>query len=242
MATIRCPHCQTQNDENNIGFPLCAQCHEDLMRCDDCVSFEGSACRHPQMHDRYTPDGEFAKKCPAFQSRYEERKSQWITVIPAPIWISFSLLLVVLGLSLLAWGIDPAGRYFFGNRLQVELTMPEQVVVNKPFQVIMRLANPLEQPSTHVYIEIGEEFLTAAIAGTPTPRPERIVHIRPQNRLMFGYDPLPPRGLQQFSLPFTVVRRGDIPLVVRIYSPISHLCKEIRTSVLAQDMPVSRKR
>lgn len=237
MATLRCPQCGMLNDTDDIGFPRCGQCHEDLVRCGDCKSFEGDACTHPQMHEHYTPDGDAAKTCPAFHSRYEERESRFVTDIPAPIWVALSLLLVLLGLALLAWGIDPAGRYFFGNRLQLALAVPKQVTVNKPFSVILRLANPLDQPSTHIYVEIGEEFLANANAGTPSPHPERIIHVRSQNRLLFGYDPLPPVEQRQYSLPFTIVRRGNIPLVIRLYSPISHLCQEVRTTIVAMDAP-----
>ena len=242
MVTIRCPQCGMQNHPDDIGFPRCGQCHEDLVRCPDCKSFEEQRCAHPQMQARFTADGEAAKTCPAFASRYAERDSRFIANLPAPLWVSFSLLLVILGLSLLAWGIDPAGRYFFGDRLQLSLAVPAKVPVNTPFQVRLRVTNPLDQPSTRLYIEIGEEFLANATAGEPTPRPEHIVRLRSQHRELLGYDPLPADGQRDFLLPFMLLQQRNTPLVVRLYSPINHLCKEVHTTIAAQELPATGNR
>ena len=113
--------------------------------------------------------------------------------------------------------------------------MPQQVIVNSPFLVTMRITNPIRQPSTRIYIEIGEEFLEGALPGMPTPPPQRITHT--DNRLLLEYPPLPPGANMLLQLPFIQQRAGITTFVTRVYAPSNHLRKEVRESILAQTAP-----
>lgn len=231
VATIRCPHCGMLNHSDDIGFPLCGQCHEDLVRCGDCRHFQAGTCTHARERARFTPDQEAAKSCPAYHSRHQERDARLFTKLPAPLWV-VSLLLIILGvLASLMWFIDPYGRYFFGNPLGLSIQVPRQVALQQPFQITIRITNELNVRSTPIYVEIGEEYLQAAALEMPYPQPRRIM--RSPERLLLEYPPLNAKAVLPLRLSFVPTRPGVSFFVARIYAPSSHLSYEERVPISA---------
>lgn len=222
VSPIRCPECGLVNHPDDVMFPHCGQCHELLVRCSSCRHHEGSGCRHPRAYVRYTADGDAAKTCPEFHARTEVRSSRMLALLPAPLWVSALLFLILACVMLAAWFIDPLGRYFHGNPLRVETAIPREVVAGEPFTVTMRLTNLLDRPSTHIYVEIDDSFLRSVNwANQPSPHPSHIAHQR--HKLILEYEPLPPGG--QCLLEYPLIPRGDeiAPFSARVYSPSNQL-------------------
>lgn len=203
------------------------------MRCPACRHFEAGECHHPHEAMRYTPDGEAAKNCPTFRSRNEVRDSRMHWNVPAPVWVSALLLLVMVALGVAAWFIDPAGRYLYGNPLRLETVVPAQVTVGQPFTVTMRITNLLDRESTHIYIEIGDKFLANAMPAMPAPEPLRIGHYK--SRLLLEYDPLQAGGQSIIQLPFTPIHKGNAPFVAKVYAPSNQLRHIVNVPIVMKD-------
>ena len=220
------------NHADDLSYPRCGQCHEDLVRCNDCRHHEGGACVHPRSQVHFTPDGEAAKSCPTFRSRHEARDSRIFTNLPAPLWVVALLMLVVGSLAVSIWFIDPFGRYFGGgNPLDLETQVPTQVVVNQEFTVTMRIRNLLNERSTPIYIEIPQEYMDVATPAMPLPRPRRITQSR--ERVVFEYAPLEAQAEYPLQLRFIQHKLGNATFVTRVYAPSSHLFREVRASISA---------
>jgi len=231
MQTIRCPQCGLTNYPDDITYPRCGQCHEDLLRCTSCRHHEASGCHHARGQALYTPDQEAAKKCSDFRSRYEVRRPRMLWTIPAPVWVSMLLLAVIIGLGAAAWFIDPIGRYLHGNPIWPETVVPKQVTVGEPFYVTMRVRNLLNQTSTRIYIEIDKQFLAMADPIMPLPQPSPEYISRDSNRLVLQYQPLPAYGEMRLRLPFVPRASGTAPFIARIYAPSNQLRQEVSVPI-----------
>jgi len=227
VSSIVCPQCGMTNHPDDITYPRCNQCNEDLVRCPACRHFEAGGCHHPREAARYTPDGEAAKSCPSFRSRNELHDSSMQWNVPAPVWVSTLLLVILVGLCIAAWFIDPTGRYFRGNPLRLETMVPSQVMLGQQFYIKMRITNLMDRNSTRLYVEVGDEFLANALPGMPAPTPARIS--RTKNHLLLEYDPLPKYGWMTVLLPFTPMHKGAVPFTAKIYAPSNQLRQIVNT-------------
>jgi hypothetical protein len=213
------------NHADDLGYPRCGYCHEDLVRCSACRHYEDGGCHHARAYTNFTPDLEAAKTCPAFRSRNEVHAPHILANVPAPAWVSLFLLLVIVGLAGAAWFIDPLGRYFLGNPLRLDTTIPAQVTIGQPFVVNMTVTNLLDRVSTHFYLEIGKEILAIADPGMPDPPPAHISRFR--DRLLHEYDPLPAGKAVKLNLPFIPRERGTATFSAKVYAPINQLRNEV---------------
>ena len=222
MYPIRCPECGLINHYDDVTFPLCGQCQTDLLRCACCRHHEGSGCSHPRAYVRYTEDGQAAKDCPDFHSRQEVRGSRLMARLPAPLWVSLLLGLILLGLLASSLFIDPRARYFVGSPLQVEMAIPSRTVVGRPFTITMRVTNLLaNQPSSRYYLVLNDDFFRIVQWDAPPPSAERMEASR--NRLFFEYEPLPPGGQRILQFSFRPRLGGVAPFNAQIYSPSNQL-------------------
>lgn len=194
------------------------------MRCTACRQFRHGTCQHPEALRHYANDPETARTCAFFRSQHEVAPPRLRWTIPAPVWVSLLLLLVMTGLMGAVWTIDP--RYFLGNPLRLERAVPTQATVGVPFTVTLRVTNLLHQTSTPFLVEISQDFLATADPAMPLPPPARINRYR--DRLVFAYPPLPADGQRTLRLPFTPHRAGKTFFVARIYAPSNQLRHEIR--------------
>ena len=234
---IRCPQCGMINRPDDIGYPRCGNCHEDLVRCAGCRHHKDADCRHVHGLAHFRPDGDGANECPQFRSRHEVREPHMLLTIPAPVWVSGMLAVLVLVLLAAAWFVDPAGRYFIGNPLRLETSVPAQVVPGEPFAITMRVQNLADRASTRIYLEIGEEFLARAAYRQPMPAPRRISSYR--GRLLFEYDPLPAHGQQELVLPFTLRDDRTEPTIfqARVYAPMNQLRYPVQVPIVVGERP-----
>lgn len=226
------------NHPDDISYPRCSQCHEDLVRCPACRHYEAGECHHPREAERYTPDGDAAKDCPSFRSRNEVRDIRMQWDVPAPVWVSSLLLVILLSLAVAAWFIDPALRYFRGNPLYLKHNVPPEVAVGQMFNIKMFITNPMNTTSTRYYIEIGEKFMAGVMPGVPMPEPLSVGHYR--NRLVLEYDPLPSNSSQLVLLPFKALKKGTLSFSARIYAPRNQLVQIVEaTAVQVKDPGVA---
>ncbi|HEX2951119.1 MAG TPA: hypothetical protein VHV83_16365 [Armatimonadota bacterium] len=230
MFPIRCPECGQINFNDDLSYPHCSQCHEDLARCTYCRHHEGNGCKHPKAYSRFTPDGDAAKNCPEFRSRGEIRGSQLMAKLPAPLWVSALVLVILLSLTAATWFVDPAERYFLGNPLRVETAIPQEVLAGEPFQVTMRVTNLLNRPSSRIYVEIDNRFLSAVDWEMPQPQPERIDS--DHNRLLLEYDSLPPNGQRTLLFTFTPRQASITPFTAKIFAPSNRLRHTMKIPIL----------
>jgi len=218
------------NHPDDIGFPNCGQCHEDLIRCTSCRHAEAASCRHPHGRTRFAAFApENATRCPHFRARTEERQPSWRITVPAPVWVSAMMLLILVMLGSAIWFIDPTGRVLHGNPLRLETTVPRQVIAGQPFNITMRFTNILPQVSTRIFVEVSGGFLSVAEPGMPTPPPVR--YSRTGDRLVFEYQPLPSGGQRVVQLPFVARNTGTAPFVARVYAPENQLRQEVRVPI-----------
>jgi len=223
------------NHDDDIGYPYCGQCHEDLVRCSDCRHFQANACTHPREQARFTPDLGAARSCPAFQSRYRERDDRLFTKLPAPVWLVSLLLFILLMLSATIVFLDPSYRYFRGTQLMVSLVpVPENppVQLNQPLDVTLRIFNLMNVRSTPLFIEIKEQDLLAAQFVTATPNPVRITRV-PGQLLRLEYAPIGPRAERPVKLTIVPTRPGVSDFAVSVYSQRSHKAIQVGTRIRA---------
>jgi len=156
------------------------------------------------------------------------------------------MLLILLGLAIAGWFIDPAMRYFHGNPLHLETAVPSQAPLGRTFFISMRITNEMNITSTRFYIVIGEQFMANVIAGTPSPEPRSRAHYnigRYRNRLVLEYDSLPGLSSVNIKLPFTPAKKGTLAFNARIYAPMNQLVQEVRSmSIQVKDAGLTIKR
>ncbi|MHB0936035.1 MAG: hypothetical protein ACYDCO_04190 [Armatimonadota bacterium] len=199
------------------------------MRCSYCRHYEGGACAHPRAHVHFAPDLEAAKSCPAFRSQFEVRDSRLLAQLPAPLWVVFLLTLIVGSLTAAAWFIDPYGRYFFGNPLDLRADVPAMVTVGKPFTVTLRITNLLDKArSTPVYIEvIGNEYQLVSASSQPRKITYNSEHF------VLEYPPLDSGAMQSIRLQMVQRKLGGARFIARVYAPANHQSHEVNTEIFA---------
>lgn len=187
---------------------------------------------HPRAHLNFTPDLEAAKTCPVFRSRFDARDARILAQLPAPLWVVFLLTLIVGSLTAAAWFIDPNGRYFFGNPLDLQANVPSVVTVNEPFTVTLRITNLLDTTrSTPIYIEIGKEYVAAALAGQVSPSPRKVTFS--SDHYVLEYPPLGRGAVLPVHLQFIQHKLGEARFAARVYAPSNHLSHEVNTTIFA---------
>ena len=230
MNPIRCPECGLINYRDDVTFPHCGQCQEDLLHCDSCRHLQAGQCTHTRGKARYTPDGDAAKLCSVFSSSHELRGSRLMTMLPAPLWVSLLLFLILASLAIASWFIDPMRLYFRGSPLQVETAVPQEVTPGQSFVVTMRVTNLLSRPSTPYFLEISADFLQTVDWESSMP-PASHVNAYHQ-RLFLEYEPLPPGGYRTMQLSFTP-RQGEIaPFTAKLYAPSNQLRHTISAPIV----------
>jgi hypothetical protein len=222
VRVIRCPICGRDNTEADEGFPLCSNCHTDLVVCEHCVSFENGHCTHPREYVHWTPDGNGAKECPAFHSHFARAPQHWRRTVPAPVWVTGLLLLVVITFLLASLFIDREGRYFQGEKINLETVVPARARAGERCYVVMRIANPLDRTSTHLYIEVQDP---TDLVGVPDPVPDRTY--RDAERVFMEYAPLAPGGWITVKIPFLPRDPGVINVMARLYAPRTQFRQEV---------------
>ncbi|MHB9026752.1 MAG: hypothetical protein ACYC7E_21685 [Armatimonadota bacterium] len=230
MLTVRCPQCGTKNNQDDIGFPLCSQCQADLVLCASCRHVEGTGCGHPVARARYSGDPNDAKGCPEFRSAHEERRPRMLWQVPAPVWVSFLLLTLLLAIFGASLFIDPAGSYLRGNPLRLETVAPAQVRQGEVDVVKLRVTNLLNRPSTRIYILVDKEFLAEADLVEPQPKPERVNPDR--NRFVLEYPPVPARRSMLIKIGFIPRRSGSVTFSAKVYAPSHQLRHAVTVPIL----------
>lgn len=173
----------------------------------------------------YTADGQAAKACPEFHSHQEQRAPRLLSSLPAPLWVSLFISMILLALLLATLFIDQKGRYFFGSPLQVDTAIPAHAIVGHPFTITMRVTNLLtDQPSSRYYLVISDEFFRIMQWDAPPPRAERLDVSH--HRLFFEYEPLPPSGQRTLQFSFIPRLGGTAPFIAQIYSPSNQLLRD----------------
>jgi len=230
VQAIRCPQCGLINHTDDITFPRCGQCQEDLVRCTACEYLQGNVCTLPAGKAHFTADMNGAKFCPKFSSRYVVHGPRLFWHIPAPVWVSGLLLLIMLSLALGSWFIDPLWRIFRGNPLTLQVLIPEQVTLGKSAIVSLRVINRVNRASTRITLEIGDEFRQAVQLGNPAPPPSHIGVFN--HHLLLEYDPLPAQGQLVVELPFVPRMTGAPRFGVRAYAPSNQLQQEVVAPII----------
>ena len=222
MYPIRCPECGLINHYDDVTFPLCGQCQTDLLRCACCRHHVGSGCAHPRAYLRYTEDGQAAKDCPDFHSRQEVRGSRLMARLPAPLWVSLLLGLILFALLASSLFIDPKARYFVGSPLRVEEAIPASTMVGRPFTITCGSPTCWRTSSaSRYYLVMNEDFFRIVRWEAPPPGVEHMQVSR--NRLFFSYEPLPPSGQRTLQFSFRPRLGGMAHFNAQIYSPSNQL-------------------
>jgi len=221
------------NHADDLSYPRCGQCHEDLVRCPFCRHYEEGACAHPRARAQYTPDGEAAKQCAAYRSRHETNDPRILHNLPAPLWVLSLLALVVGMLTTAICFVDPSGWYFFGvgKSLKLEMQVPTRVIHHQEFYVTLHITNYFPGRSTPIYLEIPREYLSAATPGMPTPRPREF--IQNKDHAIFTYAPLEEGEERAILLPLVQNQLGEAMFHARIYAPRNHLFQEVKMPIVA---------
>jgi hypothetical protein len=220
LSAIRCPRCGTVNHADDIGYPHCGQCHEDLVRCTVCRRHDGETCTDRRARAWYVPGGEAAKRCSHFVARHAVMDARWTRSLPAPLWVGALMALILVTLIGAALFIDPAARYFRGNPMEFKVAIAggQDFREGEPFLATMQVANLIDQPSTRVFIEVDERAMRA---GALVPEPDRLT--RHGNKLVLEYAPLPPRGRMILQMQLIPRRPGPAAFSTRLYAPRNHL-------------------
>ena len=152
--------------------------------------------------------------------------------VPAPIWVSLLIVFILAGMALAAFFIDSSNRYLYGNPLRVETAIPKHVLAGQPFVVAMRISNPIDRPSSHIYIDVDKSFLSVVDWVMPLPKPLRID--RSRNRLIIEYEPISPQGDRIIQFSFIARHSGYIPFKADIYAPSNQLRQTVTAPIIVE--------
>jgi hypothetical protein len=204
---------------DNVRFPRCAECNEDLRQCASCRHYEAMACHDPVGARLFSLDTNAAMDCPSFASNYAV--SGWLRSLPAPGWVALSLLLLLVCVTAFIYFIEPDMQLVAGNeKLHMMVSVESLATVGRQCRMNILMRNEGRRASSRYFIVLDGSLLSVVDTNMPLPVPKSITQDEISNRLVMEYKPIAPHGWTVVRLYFTPRRQpGDYRLHVSLYSP-----------------------
>ncbi len=219
VFSIKCPQCGLVNEPDDVNFPQCGGCGEELVACAACRHYVDLACDDARGAALFSPDRNSAPRCPAFHSRYEVRGSRWLRALPAPAWVAATLLIVLLGTTALIWILSPDGQLWSGReQLKMEVAMPAQMQLGVPATVEVTVRNAAGQMGSRWYLELTGSLCSNTLAEMSMPMPEPASITRDREGKTFQLEYPPVKDWKKIRLFFRPKRAGEQTLVIKLYT------------------------
>ena len=218
---LRCPQCGAQNREDSLDFPICHQCHEELVKCRQCRHFglsrDGAAgCQHPSIGRQFTVTANTPPPCGHFTARrHYLARGQPLAQIHRAVWALAAVVIMgmmVVGASILVSRMEPGET----ESLRLLVEGPGPVQVGQGFCVNCLVHNQSGQTSQPVYLALPAEIAARFDITGISPRPLPILE-RGGDRY-FGFPPIPARGWLDVRLDMSGTRQGEFRLRPRIFA------------------------
>ncbi len=219
MFPIKCPQCGLVNEPDDVSFPRCGGCSEELVECAACRHYVDMACDDANGARLFSPDRNVAPRCGAFRSRYEVRGSRWLRSLPAPAWVACTLLFVLIGLTALIWLIDPDGQLWSGReRLTIHVTMPAEMKLGVQNTVEIMVRNPAKRRGARWYLELEGSLCSNTLAEMSMPMPEPTSIARDNKGKSYQLEYPPVKDWKKIRLFFRPKRTGEQTLEVKFFT------------------------
>lgn len=219
MFPIKCPQCGLVNEPDDVSFPRCSGCNEELVACASCRHYVDMHCEDPAGERLFSPDRNVAQKCPSFHSRDEVRGSRWLRALPAPVWVAITLLLLVIGITAVIWVIDPDGQLWSGReQLSIDVTVPAQMQLGVLNTVEILIKNPTHNRVSRWYLELDGSLCSNTAAEMSMPLPEPTTLKRNSEGTNYQLEFPPVKDWKQVRLYFRPKRLGEQTLIIKLYT------------------------
>jgi len=179
---LRCPQCGAENRDDSLDFPLCHQCHEQLVACRQCRHFGQRAagapgCLHPTLGRQFRVTPYTAPPCGHFSPRPRSLAiSTPLSQMHRAIWALAALLLLgsmLFAASALVSRVQPTDEVY----LDLMAETPGPLAVGDRFCVNLLIHNQSDRASTPLTVvlpyELVQGFQITAISPTPTGEQDR---------------------------------------------------------------------
>ena len=223
MQRIPCPICKRENIIEPGKISNCAVCDVDLVLCKYCIFLNNNeSCGHAKGDQYYLPNGEGAKNCSYYESRYKREPTLW-EKIPAHVWVAISIALAFILLTIVAYSIDPEMRHFRGNELQVNIEVIDNLTTGNKKALYINVINPLQIKSTDITLQISGDFISNVLIGQPVITnipgvfPKKIQKY--ENKLTITLDPLAPDSNYIIIIPYNPNYIGEKNLHIQVFAP-----------------------
>ena len=210
---LRCPQCGALNRDDSLDFPLCHQCHEELVKCRQCRHFslaaERPGCEHPTYRSQVNVTATSLPPCGHFAPRPEY-------LPPArPLSQMHRAILVLLAVALLAAVLTAASvlvSQVDGAPDSFDLVVdgPGPVAAGSDFCLSFLVHNQSNDQSEPIALVLPANLLDNFAITAVTPRPDKVVAQAGQR--MLCYPALPGRGWLDVRLDVSGTRVGEYHL------------------------------
>ncbi len=210
---LRCPQCGAVNRDDSLDFPLCHQCHEELVKCRQCRHFGQEAdrpgCKHPTFGSQVSVTATSLPPCGHFTARPEY-------LPPArPLSQMHRAILVLLAVALLAAVLTAASvlvSQVEGAPDSFDLVVdgPGRVAAGNDFCLSFLIHNQSNGESEPIALVLPANLLDNFTVTAVTPRPDKVVAQAGQQVLY--YSALPGRSWLDVRLDLNGTHPGEYHL------------------------------
>lgn len=199
---LACPQCGETNRDDSVDFPFCTHCHEALVKCGYCASFDAAKgiCRDPKSGRRKVSSDD-QLDCGRYRSILATTTSLGQRVISPARWVlmvaATLFALIVIGKYVIGKYAQPTATRADPLPVEVRAEWPTEapLKVGQPFELRFVVTNRDTQTSGPIRLAIPAAFLdrfkVLSIDPSPTNPAELLPKEGSRNRRYWHYHEFP---------------------------------------------------
>lgn len=219
VLRCKCPVCGTDNYDEFITFPNCANCRENLLACRYCRHFpgEGEVCPFQPEIDLESGNAYVEECVHRVSTLTVERESTWVTM-GAGMWAASALVCMVFGLVVVSICLlnAPVSPVLPRHAIVVSPQMPPVVRLHSETEARLTInAAPGSLPS-RFYVRLPRDFLSRNFTLlSMSPRPNAY-EVRGSGQHYFEFSAEPGTRQMTVYLRLRAERPGSCELAARV--------------------------
>jgi hypothetical protein len=219
LLRLKCPACGTDNYEEFITFPNCANCRENLLACRYCRHFpgDGKVCPFQPKIDLESGIAYVENCSHRIPTLTVEREAPFATMGPR-MWAAYALVCMVSGLVVVAICLlnAPVSSLLPRAAIAISPQMPSVVRIGSEAEARLTVnAAPGTLPS-RFYVRLPRDFLSHNFALIDVTPPPNAHEIRGSGQHYFEFSAEPGTSQMTVYMRLRAVRPGSCELAARV--------------------------
>ena len=169
-----CPQCGAVNSEESPDFPLCHNCHENLVKCGYCQYFDSAQgkCLNPKVGESLALKADSTPDCGQYSSTLAQPgQSRLRRRLPAAAWVGVILALLVILVIAAAYMISPPLAQQELPFLKLTAESPLGAKAGEPLVVTFTVVNDSARDSEPIRLGVSGSLFQQFQLVKLTPAP-----------------------------------------------------------------------